>query len=52
MEFSFSFIPAGLFFVIILIAGIAVNNERADLCEHNGLGKWHSFTQVCEPVKP
>lgn len=39
------------FFIVAIIISIGVNDHKRDLCEHNGLGQWHYWSQVCEPVR-
>jgi hypothetical protein len=40
------------FFVVFIIIGIGMNDHKRNLCEHEGLGKWHYYSQVCEPLRP
>lgn len=35
-----------------IFLGFAMDQHKESLCEHNGLGEWHTWTQVCEPLRP
>ena len=39
-----------VFFVVAIVISIGINDHKRDLCEREGLGKWHYWSQVCEPV--
>lgn len=49
MKFTFSMI---LVFAVAITLGLLGNKWKENQCEHNGLGEWHYWTQVCEPVRP
>jgi hypothetical protein len=36
--------------IAAIVISLLVNNYKSDQCEHNGLGKWHYWTQICEPL--